>query len=92
MESYFCRGCGNPLAPGQARAQFHPECLKADKARRVRETREREERAFANRLSKLRCPHCGERHLRAKQPSDVAQEIACEASRGRSDAPLEQTQ
>ena len=92
MESYFCRGCGNPLAPGQARAQFHPECLKADKARRVRETREREERAFGNRLSRLRCPHCGERYAAVKQAPDGAEECSCEASQGRSETPMARTQ
>lgn len=84
MHQYFCRGCGKPLPLG--RSQFHPECLKADKARRVRERRERQDVVFATRLARLRCPHCGEQYVAAKQPSDVSQGLACEASQSGSDA------
>jgi len=81
---HFCRGCGKPLPLG--RSQFHRECLTADKARRVRERRERQEVLFATRLARLRCPHCGEQYVAAKQTSNVSQELACEASQPSSNA------
>ncbi len=39
---YYCRGCGEKL-PSDCHAQFHPECLKADKRRRTHEKRRLEQ-------------------------------------------------
>ena len=85
MPQYFCRGCGKPLP--SARLHFHPECLKADKARRVRERRERQDRILANRLGRLRCLQCGEPFTAPKRDSDVPQKSAREASQAGPDAP-----
>jgi predicted SprT family Zn-dependent metalloprotease len=90
MHQYFCRGCGKPLPPDRSRQQFHPECLKADKARRTREKRERRKQDVGTRVSQFRCPHCGEHYSAAKQHGDVVQEAACEASQPGSDAPISQ--
>jgi hypothetical protein len=57
---HYCRGCGGPLPRGW-KGLFHPNCLKADKRRRVQEAREREHRKFQEWLSKRRCPACGAR-------------------------------
>jgi hypothetical protein len=56
---YYCRACGDALAPG-AGGLFHPDCLKADKQRRVREQRQRELEKFRRWLQRQRCPKCGE--------------------------------
>ena len=55
---YYCRGCGEPLLGGETR-QFHPDCLKADKRRRTREGRLREQTKFQTWLRRLKCPQCG---------------------------------
>jgi hypothetical protein len=55
---YFCRGCGQPLPSGW-HAQFHPECLKADKRRRTQEKRRLERVRLQQWLHRQRCPQCG---------------------------------
>jgi hypothetical protein len=67
---HYCRGCGGPLPPGWE-GLFHPDCLKADKRRRVQEDRKREQRKFQEWLSKRRCPSCGAR-LGPQQSSDTS--------------------
>ncbi len=56
--AYHCRGCGG-LLPGRSSTRFHPECLKADKRRRLAERRQREGERFQARLKRQRCPDCG---------------------------------
>ena len=56
--AYYCRGCGGPLPQGSP-ARFHPECLKADKRRRIAERRQRETQQFHKWLRRCRCPECG---------------------------------
>jgi hypothetical protein len=58
---HFCRGCGRELPLG-SRNYFHPECMKADKRRRIRERRAREREQFARWLRHVPCPHCGHRY------------------------------
>jgi hypothetical protein len=62
---YFCRGCGGPLPPG-LKGLFHPECLKADKRRRVREDREKKRWGLERLLSRVQCPQCGARFAQQK--------------------------
>ena len=57
---YYCRGCGALLPPG-FQGQFHPDCRKADKRRRVRVKREAERKRFAEWVSRRSCPQCGTR-------------------------------
>jgi predicted DNA-binding transcriptional regulator AlpA len=66
----YCRGCGGPLPPGWE-GLFHPNCLKADKRRRVHEIRKKEQKKFQE-WSKRRCPSCGTR-LGQRQGSDASQ-------------------
>ena len=73
---YFCRGCGRPLPPG-SRAQFHKECLRADKRHRVREQRRLEERLFKVWLRKQICSKCGAGYV--DHHCDGAMESSCEA-------------
>jgi hypothetical protein len=74
---HFCRGCGQPLPPGSRRL-FHPDCLKADKRRRVREQRQQQYELFARWLLQQSCPKCGARcgELRSKAVTGTP----CEAS------------
>jgi hypothetical protein len=55
---YYCRGCGGRLPP-DGQAQFHPECLKADKRLRTREKRQLEQERLLAWLERQRCPACG---------------------------------
>jgi hypothetical protein len=55
---YYCRGCGEKL-PSDWHAQFHPECLKADKRRRTQEKRRLEKERLLEWLERQRCPACG---------------------------------
>ena len=55
---YYCRGCGEKLPP-DGQAQFHPECLKADKRRRTREKRRLEQERALAWLERQKCPACG---------------------------------
>jgi len=55
---HFCRGCGQPLMPGSRRL-FHPDCLKEDKRRRVRQQRQQQYEQFARWLRQQTCPNCG---------------------------------
>ena len=56
--AYYCRGCGDPLPQGST-ARFHPECLKADKRRRIAERRQRETQRLHRWLQRRKCPDCG---------------------------------
>ena len=55
---YYCRGCGEKLPPDW-HAQFHPECLKADKRRRTNEKRLLERERLLAWLERQKCPVCG---------------------------------
>src|ERR1700730_1764883 len=55
---YYCRGCGEKLPPDW-HAQFHPECLKADKRRRTYEKRRLEQERLLAQLERQKCPACG---------------------------------
>jgi len=55
---YYCRGCGEKLPPDW-HAQFHPECLKADKRRRTQEKRRWEHERLLAWLERQKCPACG---------------------------------
>lgn len=81
MISYFCRGCGQPLPPGRAR-QFHTECLKIDKQRRVAARREQRRRQFTVWASRLHCENCGEPFKVPGERSEPALECPSEASQG----------
>jgi hypothetical protein len=76
---HFCRGCGGELAC-DSRSYFHPECLKADKRRRIRERRAREREQFARWLRQVNCPQCGHRY--GERPSDQSETCPREASQG----------
>jgi hypothetical protein len=55
---YYCRGCGEKLPP-ECHAEFHPECLKADKRRRTQEKRRLENERLMAWLERQKCPTCG---------------------------------
>jgi len=55
---YYCRGCGQALAPDW-HGQFHPECLKADKRKRTQQKRAEEREKFEAWLRRISCPACG---------------------------------
>ncbi len=55
---YYCRGCGEKL-PSDWHAQFHPECLRADKRRRTQERRRLEWERLVALLERVKCPVCG---------------------------------
>jgi len=55
---YYCRGCGEKLPP-DGHAQFHPECLRADKRRRIQEKRRLEHERLLIWLARQKCPLCG---------------------------------
>ena len=55
---YYCSGCGEKL-PSDCQAQFHPECLKADKRRRTHEKRRLEQERLLAWLERQKCPACG---------------------------------
>ena len=55
---YYCRGCGEKLPPDW-HAQFHPQCLKADKRRRTQERRRWERERLLALLERQKCPVCG---------------------------------
>jgi hypothetical protein len=55
---YYCRGCGEKL-PHDCHAEFHPECLKADKRRRTQEKRRLENERLLAWLERQKCPVCG---------------------------------
>jgi hypothetical protein len=80
--AYYCRGCGDALPQGNS-ARFHPECLKADKRRRIAERRQRETQRFHKWLRRRKCTNCGaslEKLARVDHGRSV--ETACEASQG----------
>ncbi len=80
--AYYCRGCGG-LLPERSSVRFHPECLKADKRRRVAELRQREAQRFRTWFSRQHCPECGaklEKLANAGPPRPVVR--ACETSQG----------
>ena len=74
---HYCRGCGKQL-PAGFRGQFHRQCLRDDKRRRIREQRQREQERFQRWLDKQRCLKCGAKY--SDQRSDGAVEASCEAS------------
>jgi hypothetical protein len=80
--AYYCRGCGVPLPQGSS-VHFHPECLKADKRRRIAERRQRETQRLHKWLRRRKCPDCGAslEKLAQVNPGRYV-EIACEASQG----------
>jgi|SRR5579872_7062762 len=65
---YFCRGCGQGLPPDW-HGQFHPECLKTDKRRRIQEKRRLERERFHAWIARQQCPECG---ASMKAPAGVA--------------------
>ncbi len=81
---HYCRGCGRPLL-SRGRL-FHPDCLKADKRRRVREKR-REERERTRQW--LRKHGCGECQAKFRSQAGIGQEPSenplCEVSHGPSE-------
>src|ERR1035438_2042994 len=74
----YCRGCGG-LLPAGGRAQFHKECLRADKRVRTCERRKREQERFYRWLKKRRCANCGSVYV--DQQSIEAIDASGEASR-----------
>jgi hypothetical protein len=74
---HFCRGCGLPLITG-SRSLFHPECLKEDKRRRVRQQRQQQHELFERWLRQETCPKCGARYGELRPDSVTG--TACEAS------------
>jgi hypothetical protein len=80
--TYHCRGCGQSL-PSLSRCLFHPVCLKADKRRRVQETRQRERDKFERWLNRQKCPRCGA-GLGSDEPISPLPSVrpTCEVSRG----------
>jgi len=80
--AYYCRGCGAPLPQGSS-ARFHPECLKADKRRRIAERRQRETQRLHKWLRRRKCPDCEASLEKLAQVNPGRSvEIACEASQG----------
>ena len=77
--SYYCRGCGRSLPRG-FRGHFHKECLGADKRRRIRLRRKKEQIRFEAWLSQQHCNVCGARYDEVR--SDPFDEVSCEASQG----------
>lgn len=80
--SYYCRGYGGLLPQGSP-ARFHPNCLKADKRRRIAERRQREARRLRAWLRRRKCPNCGatlEKVVQVNPRRSV--EMACETSQG----------
>ncbi len=61
--------------------QFHPQCLKDDKRRRVRQKRAAEQLRFRLWLRKIRCDHCGLAVASHVAPLRADTESPCEASR-----------
>ena len=80
---HFCRGCGGELHCS-SRSYFHPECMKADKRRRIRERRARERGQFARWLRTVSCPHCG--HSYGEGPSEHSEKPLGEASQAPQEA------
>ncbi len=82
---HHCRGCGGLLAP-DFKGLFHPDCLKADKRRRMREKRRKEREGTKQWLRKHGCGEC-----QAKFRSQVgigqepSEEPLCEVSQGPSE-------
>lgn len=77
-----CRGCGRLLPLGW-RGLFHPDCLKVDKRRRVRQKRRLDRERFERWLGRLRCPECGSRlGSRLQDSRGSCEERLCEASQG----------
>ncbi len=79
---HYCRGCGRLLPPG-FKGLFHPDCLKADKRRRMQEKRRKErEKSW----QWLRKHGCGECQAKFKSQAGVGQEPSenplCEVSQG----------
>ena len=77
-QTYFCRGCGFRLQPG-FRGHFHKECLRADKRRRVKGQRQREQKRFQAWLQHQHCLKCGGPYDTVR--SERVAEAPCEASR-----------
>ena len=83
---YYCRGCGGPLPQGSS-AHFHPECLKADKRRRIAERRQQEAQRFQKWIRRLQCPDCGANLEKLVQVNPQRSAgMAREASQGSSEA------
>jgi hypothetical protein len=80
--TYYCCVCREPLHPGR-RSNFHSDCLKADKRRRIREERQRERETFVRWLRRQKRPRCGA-DFGAATPSSLRPkaELRCEASHG----------
>ncbi len=79
---YHCRGCGDPL-PVAWRVLFHPDCLKADKRRRIREKRRREQERIWKWLRKNGCAGC-QANFRSQERISwgPSEQSLCEASQG----------
>ncbi len=63
----YCRGCGKPLE--NPRMKFHPDCMLADKRRRVATSRAKERERFSSKLElvlaplqRMICPVCQQRY------------------------------
>jgi hypothetical protein len=80
--AHYCRGCGDALPQGSS-ARFHPECLKADKRRRIAWRRQRETQRLHTWLRRRKCPDCGASLEKLAQVNPGRSvETACEASQG----------
>jgi hypothetical protein len=88
---HYCRGCGGPLAP-DFKGLFHPDCLKADKRRRMREKRNWERKRI---WIWLRKHGCGECQARFRSQAGIGREPSnkrlCEVSQGPSKPQKAQT-
>jgi hypothetical protein len=58
QRAYYCRECGGKLPEGSKR-QFHPDCLRKNKQRRVAEQTRREAERRQAWLRRQHCPDCG---------------------------------
>jgi hypothetical protein len=80
--AYYCRGCGGALPQGSL-ARFHPECLKADKRRRIAERRQREAQRLYRWLQRRKCLDCGATLEKLAQASpQCSAKRSCETSHG----------
>ena len=88
---HYCRGCGRLLPPG-FKGLFHPDCLKADKRRRVQEKRRKEREKT---WQWLRKHGCGECQARFRSQAGIGREPSnkrlCEVSQGPSEPQKAQT-
>jgi hypothetical protein len=82
LTQHYCRGCGKPLPHG-SHGLFHPDCLKADKRRRIWEKRRREQERIWKWLRKNGCAGC-QANFRSQEriSREPSEQSLCEVSQG----------